>query len=178
MFTPIIDQQNIIMDIFCAQGQKISIYPNFIIEGAIKHFLNDFIERDENIEQIFKSDKIRIIYKFVSESFIREYQDYITNWEKFWTYFKASEQFIKECPHKCWYEISKYQKLSERFIHEYRDQVDWDRISEFQKLSKEFCYEHRKQVNWDIIIYYQDSYWKETISDQLRKKLYYKPCIV
>ena len=33
-----------------------------------------------------------------------------------------------------WVDISKYQKLSESFIREFQDKVDWDYISKHQKL--------------------------------------------
>ena len=50
---------------------------------------------------------------FVSEAFIRKFQDKLD-----------------------WSEVSRYQKLSEPFIIEFQDKVDWDRISQYQKLVK------------------------------------------
>lgn len=37
-----------------------------------------------------------------------------------------------------WKYISKHQTLSEEFIREFKDYVDWDEINFRQKLSKDF----------------------------------------
>jgi hypothetical protein len=47
-----------------------------------------------------------------------------------------------------WYNISKYQKLSEDFIREFQDEVDWDNISSYQKLSEDFIREFQNKVDW------------------------------
>ena len=42
--------------------------------------------------------------------------------------------------------ISSYQKLSEEFIREFKDKVDWLYICRFQKLSEEFKKEFKKEL--------------------------------
>ena len=57
---------------------------------------------------------------------------------------KLSEDFIREFQDKInWKTISATQKLSEEFIIEFKDKVDWEYISKYQKLSKEF----KKELN-------------------------------
>ena len=80
--------------------------------------------------------------------------------EKGWEYLsineKLSEPFIRE--HKDlvnWNGISEYQNLSEPFIREHKDLVDWNWISIYQKLSEAFIREHKDLVNWDRISIYQ-----------------------
>ena len=54
-----------------------------------------------------------------------------------------------------WWNISKYQNLSEDFIREFKDKVNWPIISYKQKLSEDFIREFKDEVNWSIISYYQ-----------------------
>ena len=57
-------------------------------------------------------------------------------------YQKLSESLIREFKHKFdWFLISAYQKLSEDFIREFQDRVDWDEIKDAQKLSEDFVKE-------------------------------------
>ena len=123
------EERDVIISTFSA-GSEIHLidYPKSFIEATLKKFLNSCIETDGELDWVFSGDKAKNIYKYVSESFIREYWDYITDWDKFWTYFNASEEFIKECPIKNWYVISKWQDLSEDFIWEFRDRLDWDKV--------------------------------------------------
>ena len=44
--------------------------------------------------------------------------------------------------------ISKYQKLSEDFIREFQNKVNWYLISRCQKLSEEFIREFQEKVDW------------------------------
>lgn len=43
-----------------------------------------------------------------------------------------------------WNDISQYQKLSENFILEFKDKVDWFCVPIYQNLSKEFKEELKK----------------------------------
>ena len=64
-----------------------------------------------------------------------------TNWE-FYKYKSLSEDFIREYQDKVdWGYISEYQSLSEDFIREFKDRVAWDWISECQVLSEDFIRE-------------------------------------
>ncbi len=54
-----------------------------------------------------------------------------------------------------WSYISEYQKLSESFIREFKDNVFWSYISIYQKLSESFIREFKDKVSWPNISYYQ-----------------------
>ncbi|GIX90852.1 uncharacterized protein CDAR_551961 [Caerostris darwini] len=64
-------------------------------------------------------------------------------------YQKLSEDFIREFQDKVdWEEISICQKRSEDFIREFQDKVDWEEISICQKLSEDFIREFQDKVDW------------------------------
>jgi hypothetical protein len=61
---------------------------------------------------------------------------------------KLSEDFIREFKDRVdWYYISKCQKLSESFIREFQDKVDWDNILVYQKLFEEFKKEFINRIS-------------------------------
>ena len=68
-----------------------------------------------------------------------------------------SESFLEEMVPsftESWYIISKYQNLSEHFIHTYQDKVDWTEIFLRQNVSHEFLRDHKKylsDIDWDDI---------------------------
>jgi hypothetical protein len=60
-----------------------------------------------------------------------------------------SEEFIRENSDKVnWVYISYYQILSEDFINEFSHKVYWDYISEYQKLSEEFIRKNSENLYW------------------------------
>jgi len=65
---------------------------------------------------------------------------------------KLSEDFIREY-RDCvdWQEISTKQTLSEAFMKEHRDYIHWSSISTRQKLSEDFIREHRDYIHWQSI---------------------------
>lgn len=67
---------------------------------------------------------------------------------------KLSEKFMREMKdYVNWYSISIYQKLSEDFIDEMKDYVDWMSIWGYQNLSEKFVRRHLDRVNWREISY-------------------------
>ena len=63
-----------------------------------------------------------------------------------------SENFIREFQDKVdWKMVSSYQTLSENFIREFQDIVDWSKISHFQHLSKKFITEFQDKVDWRFL---------------------------
>ncbi len=67
-----------------------------------------------------------------------------------------SENFIREFKDKVdWDFISQYQRLSENFIREFQYYVNWNNISKYQILSENFIREFQDQVNWIFISKYQ-----------------------
>lgn len=79
-------------------------------------------------------------------------------------YLKLSETFIREFQDRVdWEWISYCQILSEDFIREFQEDfsgrgicVDWKWISRNQKLSEDFIREFHDCVNWDFILQYQN----------------------
>ena len=87
-----------------------------------------------------------------------KYYDPNFDWNDGDFYFKnkLSEDFIREFQDKVnWLAISWYQKLSEDFIREFQDKVNWYYISSNQKFSENFIKEFQDKVDWDDISEYQ-----------------------
>ena len=64
-----------------------------------------------------------------------------------------------------WGNISTHQTLSEEFIHEYKDKLDWKCISFYQTLSEEFIREYQNRVWWIGI-----SICQKSLSDAFREE--------
>ena len=64
-----------------------------------------------------------------------------------------TEEFIRNNKNKInWFYISKDQKLNENFIREFQDKVYWKEISKYQKLSNKFLIEFKNKVNWFYLL--------------------------
>ena len=86
---------------------------------------------------------------------IKEFKDYV-DWWNISRYQKLSEDFIREFKDKVnWRNISRYQKLSEDSIREFQNKVDWDDISCYQQLSENVIIEFKNKVDWENISRYQ-----------------------
>lgn len=83
-----------------------------------------------------------------------EYYDPTFDWDCI-IYYKNSElteDFIREFKDKVdWHNISKCQTLSEDFIREFQNKVEWKNISFNQKLSEDFIREFKDKVDWKWI---------------------------
>jgi hypothetical protein len=51
--------------------------------------------------------------------------------------------------------VDYFKVLSEEFIRNHKDELNWLRICENQSLSEAFIIEHADYVNWDYVAYYQ-----------------------
>lgn len=70
---------------------------------------------------------------------------------------ELSEEFIREYQDKVnWIWISKHQKLSEDFMREFQDKLYWPYISIYQKLSEDFIREFISKVNMFYVSEYQN----------------------
>ena len=77
-------------------------------------------------------------------------------WKELSRIHNLSEDFIREFADRVdWYYVSEYQKLSESFIKEFAGKVDWYCISAYQKLSESFIREFADKVDWYCISAYQ-----------------------
>ena len=78
------------------------------------------------------------------------------NWERLSLCESLTEDFIQEFKDKVdWFSISRYPHLSEDFICKFADKVDWYYISAYQCLSEDFIREFQDRVAWDWIVKYQ-----------------------
>ena len=63
-----------------------------------------------------------------------------------------SEEFIIEFQDEIdWHIIIVYQNLSENFIVSFQDKIDWEFLSIFQKLSEKFIRKFQDKVKWNSI---------------------------
>lgn len=60
--------------------------------------------------------------------------------------------------------ISAYQTLSEEFIREFKDRVNWNYISHVQILSEDFIREFKDRVDWTNI------FKRQKLSKKFRKE--------
>lgn len=121
-----------------------------------------FILSQEDIERIrnnfdsFKFYNSNLFEDYiVPEDFIRELYEKSSNddcWGDHFDYIalnqNISEDFIREFQDKLdWRFISSWQILSESFIEEFSHKIHWKRISGKQKLSKEFIIKNIDLLN-------------------------------
>lgn len=57
--------------------------------------------------------------------------------------------------HQDWIEVSCHKGLTEDFIREFEDKVNWNWISKYQHLSEDFIREFKNKVNWCCVSTYQ-----------------------
>ena len=76
------------------------------------------------------------------------------NWFEISAYYILSEDFIREFKDKVeWWNICLNRTiLSENFSREFQDKIDWYYISCTQNLSKLFIYEFYDKVYWSYLI--------------------------
>ncbi len=95
----------------------------------------------------------------LSDEFLDKFKEKLTinDWGLISDKIKLSEDFIREFQDKLdWICVSYYQELSEEFIREFKNKVYWNNISYNQKLSEEFIKEFKDDVNWNIIYLNQE----------------------
>ena len=98
------------------------------------------------------------------ESLVREFWDHILNFRKAAFAFdddavrgvfankQFSEDFLREIIERWtwnskWNIISQTQRLSERFIEEYKDEWDWDKVFMYQTVSKNFIRKYKEKIS-------------------------------
>jgi len=82
-----------------------------------------------------------------------------------------SESFIREFENYVdWSDITLFQKLSEEFIIEFldKDKFDWCNVCVYQRLSEDFIRKFQDKVNWYCISQYQ-SLSKEFVAEFVNK---------
>lgn len=61
-----------------------------------------------------------------------------------------------------WVEVVKDFNLSEEFINNYRDYIDWDLLPYYQDVTEFLLNENFDYINWDEPLYYETLYLSES----------------
>jgi len=70
---------------------------------------------------------------------------------------KLSEDFIREFQDKLdWWWISNSQVMSENLMRSLQDKINWEESSIYQKFSENFMREFKDKIDWWQVSYYQD----------------------
>lgn len=89
------------------------------------------------------------IYYDFSMDMLRIYQHRV-NWTSVLQRTKYPDFFLREMhlnfDSDAWYVVSKYQQLSEEFIHDFAERLDWECVGNYQMVSEEFMKDHAKYV--------------------------------
>ena len=87
---------------------------------------------------------------------IKHYPDQIKISESVSEYQILSESFIREFQDRVdWMSVSFHPSLSEDFIRSFQDRVYWTSVSFHQSLSEDFIREFQDRVDWYFIRRYQ-----------------------
>ena len=76
-------------------------------------------------------------------SLVREYADKI-KWDTLFRNVGFCEEFIRELDQRfdfgkdIWMDITRWQRLSEEFIEEYKDKVEWEYVALYQYVTEPF----------------------------------------
>lgn len=72
---------------------------------------------------------------------------------------KYTEEICQKAPYKgvspFWFNISKYYRLSDDFVHRFQDKLNWRIVSTYQRLSEDFIRQYQDKVVWENIFIYQ-----------------------
>lgn len=125
---------------------------NSFTENQIREFV-DYIQWDW----------INFSNKNVSESFIREFKDYITHW-KVLEHLYLSKDFIRQ------FRITEnraiFKKLDEHEISEFVDNKKWDYYSKTFWITEQMLDRYKNKLNW---YYLSQKYWPIKIMWKFRQ---------
>lgn len=113
------------------------------------------LKKIRQLENVLRD--LSFIRRDLTEGFLREYSDYL-NWNIICQFQHLSESFMHDFRDKLeWYHICQNQILSEKFIRQHVDYLDescWAAISEHieNNLSESFIREFKDFVQWDFIV--------------------------
>lgn len=126
----------------------------------ILQYINDYLGStyesidDINVIDILEDYKFKLSEEFIERLLPIVDDDYI--WVDIFEYQKLSENFIRKYAelydNDIWSVISRCQTLSEDFIIEFKDKVNWYDISGDQKFSEEFALKFHNKLYWAPII--------------------------
>lgn len=120
-----------------------------------------------------------VIYKYNYNQEIVDFIDTPPKNSKEWADFiskkSIGEDLIKiysnQIEKKCWDNIFRNTKCSEKFIESFMNNVNWDLVSEYQNLSGDFIKKHQDRINWKLISKNKKIEMSEKFIDQFQDKL-------
>lgn len=104
-------------------------------------------------------DMLSVHYDFTVDM-LRMYQHRVM-WSAVLRRQRFDEEFLREMKShfaEAWTTVSRYQVLSEDFVHEFAERLDWEHVLTYQTLSQRFLAEHSKYYTedcWRLISRYQ-----------------------
>jgi hypothetical protein len=138
------------------------------MEKEIERYFNQFFHLNGGERMKFEDIDWACIYMYeeLTDQFIEkthqclhQYLDFDTNSEKWsfvFEYNQVSETFLRkhhsEFDREVWSVISAFQELSEDFMCEFKDELDWIEISQNQRFSEEFAVQFKLLLDWEAII--------------------------
>jgi hypothetical protein len=91
----------------------------------------------------------------LTEPFIAKYKDILV-WRSIITYHNLSEDFIEQnSDYIDWSYLTSKQKLSENFIIKHSDKLNWNQMAYYQDLSESFIEQCADKLNWSSISSHQ-----------------------
>ena len=112
------------------------------------HLSEDFIEKHK---KVMDWDYILLYQKHISDDFIIKHKDEITHWDFLGVHRPVSVFLGHVLYDKInWAALAVTDKLSEEFIREFRDKLDWTRITMgyARKFSDSFIREMKDYIDW------------------------------
>jgi hypothetical protein len=96
----------------------------------------------------------------IDDGFLNLYADKL-DWTMVFKHFDFDDELLRRYMYKATtnlhrISISMYQKLSEDFMDEYKDELIWIFVSINQTMSEKFIREHQKYIDFSYLPYYQD----------------------
>lgn len=142
------------------------------VEKEIEIYFNRFFKLKGTEQMNFEDiDWVGVyIYEKLTDEFIEKtfrylkYLDYdiksfgtiAEKWSFVFEYNQVSETFLRkhrsEFDKETWSVISAFQELSEDFMCEFKDDLDWGEISQNQRFSEEFAVQFKSLLEWDFVI--------------------------
>jgi hypothetical protein len=99
--------------------------------------------------------------------FLEEFAQYV-DWNCILSIHKLNEDIInkhyKIITHKHKYSLYEHQTLSEEFLRDHIDDLEWGAVSQYQKLSEEFIFEFADKIKFGNVSYAQ------TLSENVIRK--------
>ena len=115
----------------------------------------DFIEEMREYTSVYFYKIVE--YQVLSINTIRTFQSELGEndnelWEHLSEYQEFSEEILREFKNKVYWPAVTNLNLSENFIREFRDYIDWEQMSLKRDLSHEFILEFKHRFNWEYML--------------------------